>query len=195
MKFNTQSGQVSRTLIILAVVILLAVLVIYGVAKYAAVRRDQAKPKDITKVENEVPKPVYETTVGDVRFLVQSAIDLGPVVKAELPYQQDLVTTEKFIQVTVRAQNKGKADTAPFVWNIGNIIDSTGRNFIEDQNAFYFLPKKNGCGAVLKPEFEPTPCTKIYQVSKVSDHLKIQVSATAPNASRAKVELLDLNVR
>lgn len=194
LKTNVQSGYISRTLIILAVVVLLAAGFVYGVIKYASVRKSQSL-EDANKTAQEPPKPIYETTIGDTRFLFDSAADLGPVISSKTSYQQNLVTTEKFIKVTVRAQNKAKADTFSQTWGIGNIIDSDGRNFIEDPNAFYFLPNPNLCGAILKPEFEPTPCVKIYQVSKVSTHLKVKVWITPADSSKKQESLLDLKIR
>ena len=40
-----------------------------------------------------------------------------------------------------------------------------------------WLPDPDLCGALLKPEFEPTPCVRIYEVSTVSKNFKIQVIA------------------
>jgi len=191
-----ESGYISRTLIILAVVVLLAVVFVYGLIKFTTTRKAaQVAKEDAAKTAQEPPKPVYEGQVGDVRFLFDSALDLGPVIKAETLYQQDISTTEKFIKVTIRAQNKSNTDTMPYTWDIGNIIDSEGRNFIPDNNAFQFLPRPNLCGAILKPEFEPTPCVKIYEVSKVSTHLKIEVNAVPANSSKKQEAFLDLNVQ
>lgn len=174
----------------------MAIMLVYILLKYNTAKQQEAvkTPEEIA-AENEPPKPVYETTIGDIRFLFDSAIDLGPVVKAPNSYQQDLVTTEKFVYVTIRAQNKGKIDTVRNTWNIGNIVDADGRNFIEDPGAHYFLPRPNLCGEVLKPEFEPTPCVKMYQVSKVSDHLKIEVKALLPDASSMQSAFLDLKLQ
>ena len=61
---------------------------------------------------------------------------------------------------------------------MGNIVDSDGRNFTPLQyDADAWLPDPNLCGELLKPEFEPTPCVKIYEVSTVSKGLKIQVTS------------------
>lgn len=191
---KSEAGYLSRTLMILAFVVLLAVVLVYGLLKYAGVQKAAQVAKDEAGL-NEPPKPVYEATVGDIRFLFDSAIDLGAIIKAETLYQQDIFTTEKFIKVTVRAQNKGKIDTTPYAWEMGNIIDSEGRNFIADPNAYPFLPRPDSCGTALKPEFEPTPCVKIYQVSKASTNLKIQVSSTSAGSSKKQEAFLDLNVR
>lgn len=196
MIFNKESGQVSRTLIILAFVVLIMIGVVYGILRFSGARKARLAQEEAERLANaEPPKPIYEATIGDVRFLFDSAIDLGSIIKATKSYQEDLKTTEKFIYVTVRAQNKGLADLPRYSWNIGNIVDSTGRNFIPNENAYAFLPKPELCGAILKPEFEPTPCVKIYEVSSVSDHLKIEVNYIPQNSSKPETTLLDLEVK
>ncbi len=194
--FHKESGQVSRTLIILGFVVLLMTGVVYGVIRLAAGKKARLAQEEANQLANvEPPKPVYEIQLEDVRFLFDSAIDLGPVIKATKTSQVDLRTTEKFIYVTIRAQNKGLGQLPRYTWNIGNIIDSTGRNFIPDDSAYTFLPNPDLCGAILKPEFEPTPCTKIYQVSKASTNLKVEVNYVPQNSSKPKTALLDLNVK
>jgi hypothetical protein len=44
-----------------------------------------------------------------------------------------------------------------------------------------WLPKPNLCGELLKPAFDPTPCTKIYEVSKESTGFKIRIEAGKNN--------------
>ena len=38
-----------------------------------------------------------------------------------------------------------------------------------------WIPDTSQCGTLLKPGFSPTPCTKIYEVAKISEKLKIEV--------------------
>lgn len=189
-KHNLSGGWISRTLIILAVVIFIAIIIVFFAIRFAS---NASKSKDGVD-SGEPPKAVYETTLGEVRFLFESAEDLGSVLKGSLStssYQQDVVTTEKFIRVIVRAQNKGKINLPKFNWELGSIVDSDGRVFPPSDQVFYFLPKHDTCGETLKPEFEPIPCTRIYEVSKISEKLKIKVIATDPNGKR-KAEYLDL---
>ena len=193
MKFNASSGQISRTLIILAVVVFVAILIVFFAIKFAT---NASKPKTTTD-SNEPPKAVYEAALGDVRFLFESAENLGSVLRGSLAntsYQQDVFTTEKFVRVVVRAQNKGKINLQKFTWDIGNVIDSDGRVFPPSDQVFYFLPRPDTCGETLKPEFEPIPCTKIYEVSKVSNNLKVEVIATDSNGKK-KIDYLDLDVQ
>lgn len=192
-KYNLEKGWVSRTLIILAVVIFIAILIVFFAIKFAS---NASKSKSVVD-PNEPPKPVYETTLGEVRFLFESAENLGSVLSGSLAnsaYQQDVVTTEKFVRVIIRAQNKGKVNLQKFSWDIGSIVDSDNRVFPPSDRVFYFLPRPDTCGETLKPEFAPIPCTKIYEVSKISTKLKIEVISIDPN-SKKKIDYLDLDVR
>ena len=85
--------------------------------------------------------PVYEQTLGNIRFVFESAIDKGDVLKALRYYKQPIYfilqkdlsvdnTGAKFIQVTVGAQNMGTENTEQNAWDIENIVDSQGRNFV-----------------------------------------------------------------
>jgi len=173
-KLNKELGQASRLLLVLAIVVLVAVVIVYLVMKMADRAPDPKPPSDIKL-------PVYEQTLGNIRLVFQSAIDRGDILRATKTGQKDFVATAggKFIQVTVAAQNMGTENTDQNDWDINNIVDSEGRNFIpvEGGNIRTWLPEKNFCGVALKPAFDPIPCTKIYEVSKVAKELKIVVEA------------------
>lgn len=181
-------GQISRTLLIGAGAVLIIIIIVFAVIFFTRNNKtEQAKKDSETPTIPEPPKPVYEKQIGNIYFILESSEDLGSVLKAKTQSQRDLITTEKFIRVVVAAQNKGKTSTPSYGWDIGSIIDSEGRIF-DPINAFYFLPNPNPCGISLKPEFYPIACTKIYEVSKISEGLKIQISAK----DQKDKELLDL---
>lgn len=207
MKFNS-SGQVSRLFLILAVIIFVAIIITFLVMKMA---ERPAKPAEVE--ETTIPLPVYEVKLGNIRFVFQSALDKGETLKTS-----DIVNAQyssgqsslqisnpgaKFIKVTVGAQNKGTVNTEENSWRIGNIVDSEGRNYVpvEGYTVSPWIPYPDKCGALLKPAFDPTPCTKIYEVSKESTGLKILVETgvdnTSNNLSSGKTEtaLLDLVVK
>jgi hypothetical protein len=206
MKFRKQPGQASRLLLVLAVVILVAVIITYLVIKMST-----PPPKPMTPETPAVQLPVYDQTLGNIRFVFESAIDMGNVLKAsnvinkQYAYsgQKDLVTGEKLIQVTIGAQNQGTDNTELNAWDLGNIIDSKGRNYVplDSYATAPWLPVSNSCGILLKPAFNPAPCTKIYEVSKEADGLKIAVKTgqenKATNLSSGKVDtaLIDLIVK
>ena len=184
LKFNKssglsmQSGQVSKLLLVLAAIVLVAVVIVYLVMRMAT-----PAPRPATTPGTVVVQPVYEKQLGNIRFIFENSRDLGNTLKASQAkgqnnsYLQDLTTTERFVIVTIGAQNKGKINIADRTWDIQNIVDSEGREFVPvDQYAVApWLPDGNSCSALLSPEFEPLPCTKIYKVSKISTGLKIRV--------------------
>lgn len=190
----TQIGQASRLLLVLAIVVLVAVVIVFLVIRMA---EKPAKPTTQTPTTPTVPLPVYEQTLNDIRFVFESAIDRGNILKPSditnknYLYEQISITTgEKFIQVTVGAQNKGLVNTSQGAWDIEDIVDSEGRNFVPlDYGANPWLPTLNFCGALLKPAFDPTPCTKLYEVSKQSAGMKIRVKTGKEST------LLDLIVK
>ncbi|MEK7664266.1 MAG: hypothetical protein AAB340_02405 [Patescibacteria group bacterium] len=192
-KNSSQTGQISRVILILAGVVLIITIIVFIAIRITSTKKTDTteKSQTITEIENESPKPVYDQTIGDIRFVLQSSVNLGGVLKSTIAYQQDLTTTERFIKVTIGAQNKGKSETALSAWELGNIIDSQGRSFIAITNkAFYFLPKPDLCGVILKPEFTPVPCIRIYEVSKKSEGLKIEVISKSPKVAKVALDLI-----
>ena len=174
-KYNKELGQVSRLLLVLAIIVFVAVIIVFVVLKATT-----APPKPIIE-QPTGPKVVYETTLGDIKFTFQEARDSGKILfgsKSRFPdWQKNLITTEKFIIITIGAQNKGKENIPEGVWDIGNIVDSEGRNYLQlDNVADAWQLDPNLCSALLKPEFAATPCVKIYEVSRISTGLKVNVS-------------------
>lgn len=208
-KKNKELGQASRLLLVLAIIVLVAAVIVYLVMKMAE------KPSAPAQTPvNTIPLPVYEQQLGNIRFIFESAIDRGGVLRASevannqynSSYQKDLPisnTGAKFIQVTVGAQNKGTSNTEQNAWDIQNIVDSKGREFVplDQYTVAPWLPNPNLCGALLKPAFDPTSCIKIYEVSKASTGLKIRVETgkdnMANNLSSGKFDafLIDLIVK
>ncbi len=173
---SAEAGQVSKLLLVLAVIVFVAIVITYLVMRAA-----ERPPKPVVN-KPTVPMPAYEQTLGDIKFIFQQARDMGSVLYGSQSRNQnwakDKTTTESFVKVTVGAQNKGPANIKEGVWDLGNIVDSEGRNFTplgHDVNPW--LPDPDLCEELLKPEFEPLPCVKIYEVSKISKGLKIEVLA------------------
>lgn len=200
-----QKGQVSRLLLVLAIIVLVAVVIVYLVMRMAEKPAAPSGPEI-----PEVPQPFYETTLGDIRFVFISARNLGNVLRVsdikntQYSYaQKDFTTTEKFIEVTIGAQNKGTENIVQNAWKIGDIVDSELRRFVpvEGYSVQPWMPTINPCGALLKPAFDPTPCTQIYEVSKQSSGLKVEVKTGTDNSANnlssgnADSFLLDLIVR
>ncbi|MBX4200870.1 hypothetical protein KW786_01955 [Candidatus Parcubacteria bacterium] len=195
-KADLSSGKASSILLILAVMILVLIVGVFIFIKFGATKKT-ADQTSTTTEDQGPPPPVYETQVGNVKFMVESAEDLGKVIRSTTTsYQQNLTTTERFIKVIVGAQNKGKENTQQGAWDVGNIIDSEGRNFVSINNqAYFYLPSQNFCGAILKPEFEFTPCINLYEVSRQSTGLKVKVVAAGGGGSKGGEDLLDLLIK
>jgi len=206
-KFNKTSGQVSRLLLVLAIIVLVAVVIVFLV-----MRMVQPAPKPGPEPDENLPPPlVFEKQLGNINFTFQSALNKGDTLKASdvtegsyvNSWQKDFKTTERFIEVTIGAKNMGTNNTEQGAWDIENIVDSKGREFVPDDSYAVgpWLPNPNLCGVLLKPAFQPTPCTKIYEVSKESTGLKIRVVTgkdnTANNLSSGKRDefLIDLIVK
>ena len=210
MKFNKSSGQVSRLLLVLAVIILVAVVIVFLVVRMAEKPKQPVAPPG----PEPVPLPVYEKQLSNIRFVFESAIDRGQVLPVSQIINNQYGTSNlkdlqignpgaKFIQVTVGAQNKGTENTVTKAWDIENIVDSQDRNFVplEGYAINPWLPNPNLCSTLLKPAFDPTPCTKIYEVSKESTGLRIRVvtgknnDAISTSAGKTDTFLLDLIVK
>ena len=203
LKFD-QKGQASRLLLVLAIIVLVAVVIVYLVIRMAETPAAPAENPGET-----IPQPEYEQTLGNVKFVFMDSRDLGSVLRASdakgqsSSWLKDIKTTERFIIVTIGAQNKGKENIVERSWDIGNIVDSEGRNFVSlDKYASDpWIPDENSCQALLKPEFEPVPCVKIYEVSKISTGLKITVISGKNNdtsnfsSGNVDQELIDLIIK
>ena len=182
-------------LLILGVALLIVIVVIFVVIKTMAVKNANDPNASPSITETPIPTPVYEAQLGDIKFIVMSAQDLGSVLKNPRSSDYDITTTEKFIKVIIGAQNKAKVNTTRGAWEIGNIVDAEGRNFISiNDQAYDFVPRPNPCGESLKPEFEPVACVKLYEVSKASTNLKVMISFI-PQGGEREDAFLDLIVR
>lgn len=175
---RSEAGQVSRLLLVLAIIILVAIVITYVVLKST---ENAPKPVNQNPV-NTIPQPVYEQRLGDIKFVFQQAVDFGGALKGSQSrnpaWQKDVTTTARFIKVTIGAQNGGDQNIKEQVWDLGNIVDSEGRSFTPTQYSIdSWLPSPNLCGTLLKPAFDPTPCVKFYEVSKISKGLRIEVVA------------------
>jgi hypothetical protein len=203
MKINKESGQASRLLLVLAIVVFIAGIIVFLVMKMAT-----PAPKPQAQVNNtpvaSVTGPFYTKQLNNINFIFESATDKGNILStseiiSNTNGQQmqniDADPGGKFLEVTVGAQNEGKLNTSQGAWDMGNVVDSEGRNFIPlDQNVVGpWLPSQM-CGALLKPAFDPVPCVKLYEVSNESTGLKITVK-NMENAKKPITFLLDLKVQ
>lgn len=191
-KIIYSSGQVARTLLVLAIIVLIAIVI-----SYIIIRKGEEPPPP-PPTNNGIPQPVYEETIGNIRFTFQDAINKGKVLRGSQSrypeWQKDFKTEEKFIEVVVGAQNIGKENIVANMWNIGDIIDSEGRRFVSlGEEVRNWLAEQDPCATLLKPGFSSTPCKKIYEVAEISKQLKIEVMVfDKPYSQTKEVKTIDL---
>lgn len=192
---NKSTGQIAKTLLALVVVVLIAIIIAYIVVNRAKPTPPPAPPESIT------PKPVYQVEVSGIKFYFFEATDMGNTLFARNSSQpdwvKDLKTTDRFIILTVGAQNVGKEDTKERAWAIGEIIDSEGRKYIpsNENNVRYWMPTPNLCGSILKPSFEPTKCIQIYEAAKVAQGLKVNINVyEQANSQKFQTGTLDIKL-
>jgi hypothetical protein len=202
-EFKKSSGQASKLLLVLAVIIFVAVIITFLVLKMV-----EKPPAPVVPTTPTIPVPTYEKQINSIDFVFLSAIDRGNVLKAseivnkQFSANSDFVIDNpgaKFIQVSIGAKNMSTLNTPQGAWAIENIVDSQGRNFVplEGYTINPWIPADSSCGELLKPAFDPSPCTKIYEVSKESTGLKVRVMASKDKNTTGKKDafLIDLIVK
>ena len=173
-------------LIILGVVIAVVIVVIIAVA---VVMKPPPPPEEPKEAE-----PVYEVDVGEIKFILKEAKDIGNILKVSESNNpearmDDAVTTGRFIEVTVGATNIGKEDLRGGNWLINDLIDNEGRKFHTERKFDYWIPEESQCNTLLKPGFDPVFCIKIYDVAKISSGLKIEVETKARKGGTGFLDL------
>lgn len=183
--------------ILLILGVIFVIVVVAAIVLRLALGRG-GEPSNGENGGNEEPQPQYEITVGNIKFIFKEAINEGKVLEKEdgvFPSWQDpadFETTEKFIKLTIGAQNVGKENIEGQYWEVMEIIDEDGRIFeaLTDYDVKAWVPVENGCNTLLKPGFTPTDCVKIYEVANVSTQLKVKVvSKEGKNEGEGLVDL------
>lgn len=161
-------------------IILVVIGVIFIAAVFIIIINVQKPESPPIPPEEEKPiEPVYEIIIGDIKFKLEKVEDKGKILVAteDIYPKKDIITTEKFIEVTISAQNIGTDNIAEKYWDMEEIIDSEGRKFYSPLETRPWTLQLVNCGAVLKPAFKPTLCTKIYEVAEIATGLKIKISS------------------
>ncbi len=203
--FKKEAGQISRVLLVLAIIVFVAAVIAYFIIK-AAEKPPVEVPIDTTTQEK--PK-VYEVMSDDMKFNFVDATDMGSILKGSQSlhptWEDDIITTERFVKVIVSAKNElGTITIKDGSWDLGNVIDSQGRIYEPmRKTAVDSWVGDDNCGAELKPAFKATNCVKIYEVSKVSEGLQVEVLtakkvngnyADSNNRDQKNIQLMDLIV-
>jgi len=192
------SGQISKGVLVFGGIIIIVILIIVIIIKIVSGPPEPVTEEGEGEKKEEVYEPVYETVIGNIKFIFVKTEDKGGVLRAsETEYperEKDLFTRERFIKVTIGVQNVGKETISREQWDVKELIDGEGRIFeLMGREADPWIPTESNCGASLKPAFSPTPCTKIYEVAKVSTDLKVKVFVEEKGITAKKGEaLIDL---
>jgi len=175
-KFVKESGQLSmKQMVILgAIGAVGAIIIILS----SDVLKSTKTPIPTVNKEQE---PVYEVILGKaVRFKLQEVKDRGDTLLLEestMPQfvKKNVTTTERFIEVSVLVDNISQDNINIGRWDIKEIYDSEGSKFYSEPVFNYWASRESQCGDILKPKFTPTLCSKIYNVSKISTGLKLEL--------------------
>ncbi len=174
-KINYQKGA---NVLVIVGVIFVAIIIAALVFRFV-VSPPAPKPED---QELKEPQPVYEVTVGNLKFHFEKAIDRSnslPEAEGYFQWQkkEGLTTTERFVEVTIGVTNIGKENIDGREWSIEEVIDEEDRVFppMNMRELEPWLPEDNKCDTLLKPGFTPSLCTKMYEVAEISNRLKIKV--------------------
>lgn len=111
--------------------------------------------------------------VGDVRWRVLSAENLGSTLTSATPLINDITTPGKFIRVRLEVEN---LSSGLLSYGGVNLIDSQGRSFIASSRVYLFVPDNEECVIIvnLNPNV-PRICTEIFEVAANSTGLHAKV--------------------
>ncbi len=177
-------GGASKGLLIFGGIIAVAIIIAFIVIKIAGEPSEPLNGQEGNGNGEEPYQPVYETTIGNIKFTFLETEDKGNILRGSESiypqWQKDITTKERFIKVTIGAQNTGKENIPERRWGLGEVIDNEERIFEPlggNIRAWVVSEdyKEDQCGVLLKPAFSPIPCIKIYEVAKVSTSFKIKV--------------------
>ena len=190
MKNKKSSGEISPQILLLMGGIIASVVV--AVIIFLVVFKKEAPPL----IEEIKPKgPVTEFKSKNIKVFLAEAEDIGNILLGQdgrNPGTKDVTTTERFIKVKVFAENIGQEETTSGVWDIGEIVDNEGRKFPYSRGLESWFPADSQCGKNLKPGFTPVFCTRIYEVSKISEGMKIKIMIRGKTSEEGFIDLIDL---
>ena len=185
-KFFNQLGAIPKQMLMLVGIV--AGVAVIGIVLISVFSKPPPPPP-----EPEEPPLVFEVELGDVKFNIEEVVDMGNLLLGEErtvgQKRGDLSTTERFILVTVGAENIGTENIRSGDWLVEGLVDSVGRKFYYTRQADPWLPLESSCNSILKPGFSPTYCSKIYEVANVATGLQVKV-----NYKNRESAFLDLGI-
>jgi hypothetical protein len=164
------------------------------VGQVAAVEQpvQQAAPAQSTSTPTPLPPtpaPIVgqDVLVGEVRWKMLEAQDLGNQLVSDNQFIEPLNTAGKFIRVRFEIENRSK-DMQSFIGF--DLVDSQGREFTSSSDALMFIDNSETCILEnLNPNL-PITCMVIYEVPADATGLKAYVGDLSMfGGAEAKIEL------
>ena len=155
---STFSTLRPSTLARLAVLPIFAVLALGSASPKKDGSSDKSAAADTTASKIGVP-----VLVGDAEYTVIDIANRGSTMKPNNEFEKDKTTTGTFLQVHMKIANKGKKEG--FLAGAPKLVDPTGREFGETEDAYSYRPK--GTDGIALDKVQPSMSrefTAIYEV-------------------------------
>ena len=162
-------------LVVLGIFVLLVVVALIAAPpdteSTSSLSSTEASPGTNMSAATPTPLPVMgnDVVVGEVRWKVLSAENLGNVLVSDNPFNDDLPTSGMFIRVRYEVENRSD-DTISY--NAANLVDDQEREYTHSSDAFFAIEERERCVfEILNPNIVRT-CTHIYEVPSDATGLK-----------------------
>jgi hypothetical protein len=136
-----------------------------------------AAPTETPAPATETPLPVYaigdNVTVGEVRWIILSAVDEGQTIASDNQFVDDLTTPGKFIRLTFEIENLSK----DMVTYSGiELVDNQDRTFKASTDAYSHIADEVRCVFIenLNPNI-PKQCQLLFEVPANAEGLHVKV--------------------
>lgn len=114
-----------------------------------------------------------DVMVGDIKWRVVSAEELGNRLTSDNMFVDDAVTSGRFVRVRVEIDNRGTSG-APY-WG-PSIVDDRGREYEDYSGQYFFIDDADGCMLLTLNPGLSKQCVHIYEVAGDSQGLQLKVS-------------------
>jgi hypothetical protein len=138
-------------------------------------------PEPVIAIATVTPLPIVagqagindDVIVGEVRWRVLAAEDLGNTLTSDNILIEDMTTPGQFIRLQFEIENLSSATKT---FSSINLVDSRGRSFNTLTDAFWFIPQTEQCIGFeqLNPGV-PKLCSVIFEVPADAENLQAQV--------------------
>lgn len=149
-----------------------ATVAIAGAAAPAA-----AAPTETPAPPTETPPAAYtigdNVTVGEVRWIILSAVDEGQTVVSDNQFVDDLTTPGKFIRLTFEMENLSKD---MITYGGIELVDNQDRTFKSSSDAYSHIADEVRCPFIenLNPNL-PKQCQLLFEVPANAEGLHVKV--------------------